>query len=146
MTTFERAKKKKEKQNKKKWWIIKTKNYTIPIYLLPLAIFIIPCDKLKKYVYNSMAWSEEKAKKVLDKMLPRRLEWDDDEGNYYCYIRKWGWWYSQNNVPLIYRKWTNKFNYELRKYFVEKYEHEYYTKTVLNDDDEWYLIIFIDKT
>jgi hypothetical protein len=82
MTTFERAKKKKEKQNKKKWWVIKTKNYAIPIYLLPLAIFAIPCDKLKKYFYNSMTWSEEKAKKVLDKMLPRRLEWNEEEKHY----------------------------------------------------------------
>lgn len=145
MTTFERAKKKKEKQNKKKWWVIKTKNYAIPIYLLPLAIFAIPCDKLKKYFYNSTTWSEEKAKKVLDKILPRRLEWNEEEKHYYCYVRKFGWWYSQNNVPLIHRKWVNKFSHKLREYFVEKYEHEYYTKEVL-DDYDWHLIIFTEKT
>jgi hypothetical protein len=48
-------------------------------------------------------------------------------------------------VPLIYRKWVNKFSHKLREYFVEKYEHEYYTKEVL-DDYDWHLIIFTDKT
>lgn len=148
MKTFEQVKKRTEKReknkNKKKWWIIKTENYTIPIYFLPFAIFIIPFDKLKNYIYNSMTWNEEKAKKVLDKMLPRILEWNKEENHYWCHIRKYGWWYSQKRIPFYYKKWTNKFSYELKKYLIEKYELEYYTKEVL-DDYDWYLIIFTEK-
>lgn len=91
-----------------------------------------------------MTWNEEKAKKVLDKMLPRILEWNKEENHYWCHIRKYGWWYSQNRIPFYYRKWTNKFSYELKKYLIEKYELKYYTKEIL-DDYDWHLIIFTEK-
>lgn len=147
MATFDKVKTRTERKNKKQWWVIKTKNYNIPIYLLPIALFIIPCDKIKtaidNYIWRKTFWTDEKANKMLDKMLPKILDYDKDDNDYRCYIRDWNFSFY-NYAPLFHKKWVRKFNDNLKDYLIERYENESYVKTV-QDDYDWKVIIFTEK-
>lgn len=148
MSTFEKAKIRTEKEkarkaknkNRKKWWIIKFDKYEFGFWLLPLAVFVIPFGKIKDALHKSIKWSDEKATKVLDKKLPKILKWDDENKNYYCYIRIFGWGlFSNPKSP-----WVKKYNYNLRDFLVKNYENENYIKTV-EEDYDWYYITFTEK-
>lgn len=149
MSTFEKAKIKTEKEkarkeknkNRKKWWVIKFDKYEFGFWLLPLAIFVIPFDKIKDAIYNSMKWNEKKATKKLDKMLLKMLKWDEENNNYYCYVRRDCWQLSANGKS----PWDKKFRYQLREFLISDYENENYIKTVEEDDCDWYYITFTEK-
>ena len=146
-TTFDKAKERqsKEKKNKKKWWIINTKNYSYYIWALPIIPFCWICDKIESLIDKSLKWNEEKAEKILNKTLPKILKWDDDEKNYYLYIRSY-YGFNWERVPFIYRKWSKKFSYRLKEYLLDKYENGLYTKKVEKKDyDDFYYIIFTEK-
>lgn len=146
MTNFDVVKKrtkKLEKLEKKgrrnKWWVIKYKKYTVPIYLLPLALILIPFYELKERYILSLSWSNEKAKKVIEKTLRKKLKWDEEEDVYYIYINKFGGTIFNTKSP-----WQKKFRYDLREELLETYEHENYIKKVEEDYDWWY-ITFTEK-
>ena len=144
-TTFDKAKEKGKNKNKKKWWIINTKDYSYYIWALPIIPFLWMFDKIESLIDKSLKWDEAKAKKILDKTLPKILEWDDDEKNYYLYIRRY-YGFNWERTPIIHRKWSKKFSYSLKEYFLEKYENELYTKRVETEDyNEWHYITFTEK-
>lgn len=146
-TTFNKAKERqnKEKKNKKKWWIINTKKYSYYIWALPIIPFCWMYDKIVNLIDKSRKWNEAKAEKILNKTLPKILKWDDDEKNYYLYIRHF-YGFNWERVPFIYRKWSKKFSYRLKEYLLDKYENELYIKKVETEDcNEWYYITFTEK-
>ena len=144
-TTFDKAKENGKKKNKKKWWIINTKDYSYYIWALPIIPFCWVYDKIVNLIDKSRKWDEAKAEKILNKTLPKILKWDDDEKNYYLYIRSY-YGFDWERVPFIYRKWSKKFSYCLKEYFLDKYENELYTKKVEKEDyDDFYYITFTEK-
>lgn len=141
---FDKVKNKKAKSKRNKWWIIKTKNYTIPLYLLPIALVVIPFYKINDFFEKQVKWSNKKANKVLDKWLLKVLEWDEDTKEYSRSINAIGNWFSYKSMPFGYRKWAWKFSRSLKTYLLEEYENPNYVKTVEKDYD-WYEIIFKEK-
>lgn len=87
-----------------------------------------------------MKWNEKKATKKLDKLLLKMLKWDEENNNYYCYVRKDCWQLSANGK----NPWVKKFRRQLREFLISDYENKNYIKTVENDDD-WYYITFTEK-
>lgn len=134
MADFNKAKK---NNNGKKWYVVSTKNYQVYFWALPILPIVIMINKLESCQYKRRVWSDEKAKKVLDKILPKVLEWvEKDDAFYYC--MGWSSWDLYNNAPFGYRRWVKKFNYELQKFIRYNYENEKYTKTIDNDGyDIW---------
>ena len=129
MANFNKA---KRTNNGKKWYVINTKNYQVYFWALPVLPVVIIIDKLKNWQYNHRTWNDKKAKKVLDKILPKVLEWvEEDNAFYYC--MDWPAWGLYNNAPIGYRNWVKKFRYELQKLIRDGYENEEYTKTVENN-------------
>ena len=144
-TTFDKAKENGKKKNKKKWWIINTKNYSYYIWALPIIPFCWVYDKIVNLIDKSRKWDEAKADKILNKTLPKMLKWDEEEKNYYLYIRSF-YGFNWERVPFIYRKWSKKFSYRLKEYLLDKYENELYTKKVEKEDyDDFYYITFTEK-
>ena len=145
MSKFEKAKKRalKRKSNNK-WWVIKTKNYNIPIYLLPIAVFLITYYKLKELHYKSLSCNEEQCKKALDKMLPKMLRWSVEDNYYYVHIGKYWGCDFYKYISIGKKTWAKKCRRELKDYLIEKYENKDYTKHVI-DDGEWWLITFTEN-
>lgn len=133
MKKFDYAKK---SNRRKRWWIIRIKNYNFYIWGLLFVPFILLSDKFKSWQYNRLEWNETTAKKVLDYVLPYKLEWVEEDNAYY-YCMDWIPSFAKH-APLSYKKWARKFNHQIAEYLRDKYEHENYIKSCENDGyDEW---------
>lgn len=141
MINFKEIEKRMEKeerkeQKKQSFWKyrIKTENYYILWWALPVAIPYIAYDKLKKLIYDKTPWSDERAKKVLDRVLSKELTLTTDETGKECYML-----FSnrvdftiKKNVSLRDRYWTEKFIYTLTNYLNDNYEIDGYKKEVVS--------------
>lgn len=138
MKTFEYAKTRKHF----KMPSIKTTNYNIPVWALPIAPFIIAYDKISKWANDRRVWDEEKARKVLDRALPYVLEYvAEDDAYWYC--MEWSEWRLADHAPLGLKKWAKKFFHNLHFYLEENYENPNYTKTIERDD--WQVWLKFEK-
>lgn len=130
MTTFDKAKT-KTKRNKK-WYVIKIKDYKFYIWAIPLVPLAIAIEKFNHWRYTRLVWNEEKATKILDKVLPKRLDWEE-ENNAFYYSMSWGYSILWRKAPLFHRQWARKFAYKLHQFIEKGYENVNYIKTIEKD-------------
>ena len=128
--TFDKAK--ETKSNKKRWYVINGKRYSYYIWALPLVPFVILCDALSQKANERRVWSAERATKVLNHVLPKMLEWVEEDNAYY-YCMDWGTSGLWEKAKRIDRKWARKWRYQLRDFIKEGYENENYSKSVEED-------------
>lgn len=138
MINFKEIEKRMEKEDRKRqsfWkYKIKTENYSILWWTLPVAIPYVAFDKLKNLYYEKIQWSDERGKKVLDRVLSKRLELTTDETGKECYMfftRIPNYTYKEC-ARLRDKLWSNKFGYNLSNYLADTYEIEGYKKEVVN--------------
>lgn len=131
MKNFEYAKNKKRII---KMPTIETNNYSIPLWALPIAPFIIAYDKFDKWNYKRQNWDEKKATKVLNYFLPYVIEYDKEKQAYY-YCMDWRYRGSDiaKKVPIGLKKWTKKFGFETLNYLENTYEKTDFLKTIEKD-------------
>ncbi len=131
MKDFEYAKN-KQTQKRKKWWVIKGKQYSYYIWALPLIPFVTLANKYKDWSYSRRVWSDGKATKILDYVLPYVLEYvEEDDAYYYCMQ-----WYTTSlwrRAPYFSRGWAKKFSSKLHSFIEEGYNKDGYIKTVEKD-------------
>ena len=127
-----------KKTNRKPWYIIHGKKYSYHIILLPIVPFVVLFDKIHDYNYKKMVWDEAKATKVLNKALPKVLDYFEEEKAFY-YGMHWGTYGLHHNAPIGYKKWAKKFAFHLQKFIENGYENPDYIKTVEEDEycDTW---------
>ena len=137
--TFDKAKSK----SKKKWWVVRINNYNFYLWGLPFVPFVLVQEKFSDWQYKRLTWDEAKATKMLNRILPKTLEWvEEDEAYYFC--MDWGYSNYLYKVPVWHRKWVRKFARELREFVRDGYENPQYIKECENDGyDEW--VKFIEK-
>lgn len=133
--TFDKAK--ETKSNKKPWYIIRGKRYSYYVWALPLVPFVTLYDVMSQRADKRRVWSAERATKVLNHVLPKVLEWvEEDKAYYYC--MDWGTSNLWRGAKRIDRKWARKHEYKLRDFIKEGYENEHYSKSVEKDYcDTW---------
>lgn len=142
MAQFDNAK--KEKKNNRKWYIINGKKYSYYIWALPILPIALLADKIKDYNYNRRVWSEEKATKVLDYVLPQVLEWvEENKAFYYC--MEWGHSQLWKKARRRDRKWAYKFDWRLHNFIKDGYENAGYIKSIEEDFYEIW-VKFVEKT
>lgn len=101
-------------------------------------------ERIKTKKYNNLVWSEEKAKKILDKILPKVLVYDTKNDEYY-FATNWNVrTLLVKYAPIRWKKWTDKFSSSLCKYLKDTYENKDYIKTI-EEDFEGSWIIFKEK-
>ena len=130
MKDFEKAKIKKQKRSPRRF------NIAGYDYLLWYEIPFVPFMLLSDWQYNRMKWDEKKATKVLNKILPAKLEWvPEDNAFYYCMD------YEPNGLvnkaPFYYKRWVGKFRYELHQFVAKGYQNADYNKTIIDDYGQW---------
>ena len=142
MAKFDKAK--KEKKNKRKWYIINGKKYSYYIWALPIIPFVLLVDKIQEEASKRRVWSEKRATKILDYVLPQVLEWvEEDNAFYYC--MQWGVSSLWRKARRRDRKWAFKFDWRLHNFIKDGYENAEYTKSIDKDyDDTW--VKFVEKT
>ena len=132
MASFNKAKK------EKKSWVINTKKYSYAWWAFPLIPIVEAVDYIENKIEDRRTWSDEKAKKVLDKILPKVLEYlEEEDAFYYCMC--WTEWELVDNAPLVHRKWVKKFRYDLHQFVLKGYENKDYDKTLIREYDETWI-------
>lgn len=134
MTKFDKA-----KQNNKKKVNLKVRigEYRVIFWALPIFPIFLAIEKIKDWHYNHLVWSEKKATKVLDKILPKVLEWAEKDNAYY-YCMEWGAYRLHERASIFYRAWAKKFSSKLQIYLRDAYENKNYTKEIEKEYyDEW---------
>lgn len=141
---FKKAKKKAERKKRSPWYIFKKGEWECFFLLIPLIPFAKLSKKIKTKKYNNLSWSDEKAKKVLDKTLPKTLMYDVNEDEYY-FGTDWNTRVLVENTPIRWRKWADKFSSSLYEYLKNTYENGSYIKTIEEScTGNW--VIFKEKT
>lgn len=143
MKSFDNAKKVKKSIAP----IFKTKNYSVYWYeipLLPALPFVALHRTYNNWKYSNMVWDEKIATKVLDKVLPQVLDWDEEDNVFY-YGMEWQLSSLWKKAPIRYRKWAKKFERQLHDFIRDGYENADYEKTVeiSNYDEVW--VKFVER-
>lgn len=132
MAKFNKVKK------EKKSWVINTKKYSYAWWALPLIPIVEVADYIENKIEDRRTWSDEKAKKVLDKILPKVLDYVEEENAFY-YCMCWTEWGLVDNAPLVHREWVKKFKYDLHQFVLKGYENKDYDKTLIREYDETWI-------
>lgn len=129
MASFDKAKVKKAKKGLPRICI---GDYQVIFFALPLLPIVMLLDALHDWQYNRLVWSEEKATKALDAILPRVLEWvEEDNAFYYC--ADWSGTALIDKAPFRYKKWVKKYYWRLHDFVKDGYQNPDYDKTVEDD-------------
>jgi hypothetical protein len=144
-----KAMNKKEPKTSKfrEWW--KKNNYKVyRIVFFPIWIASILIAKITKWLNSRQAWSDERAKEILDYYIPRRANWDAEEQEFYFFDNGFGW--SLNSAKRYLKRKDRRFweihngwrGGDIRDYLIEEFELEGFTKEVCDCSDSWTEIIF----
>ena len=140
-------KKKKNKSTFHEWWN-KNDYKVLRVIFFPVWIEMIISEKIQKKLDARQVWSEERVKAILDYYIPRRADWDAEENEFYFFDNGMGW---SMNLAKRYlkrkdRRWWKKYvgwcGGDIRKYLIEKFELEGFTKEVVSDYFDQTEIIF----
>ena len=92
----------------------------------------VPCCRLDDWRYDHRQWNEKKATKVLNKILPSKLEWVPQKNAFYYDMDREPYGLVRN-APFYYKKWVEKFRYDLHYFVRDGYQNVNYIKTVIDE-------------
>lgn len=130
MKDFEKAKIRKQRKSPRRF---KFAGYS---YLMWYEVPLVPICLLQDWLYDRRQWDEKKATKVLNKILPSKLEWVPEENAFY-YCMDWEPYGLVSKTPFYYKKWVEKFRYPLHNFIRDGYENPNYVKTIEDDCEQW---------
>ena len=127
-------------KNKKPWYIIYGKQFTYYVWAFPLLPFAI----LAKKIRESRKWCPRKAEKIINRGLPKMLDYDEENNSYY-YFMDWGTSWMYEYAPFYLKAWARHFQYRIKLYLLEIYEHPMYEKIVIEDEYDGKILVFSKK-
>lgn len=130
-----------------KWW--RANGYKVMrVILFPIWWGMKAKDKIEKYLNSKCEWNEERAKEILDYYVPRVSSWNAEEQTFYFFDNGMGWEMKlrHKQIKPKDRRWwkVNTFYYggKVRKYLIDNYELEGFSKTVGDTTDGYTDISF----
>ena len=138
---------KNKKHPVRKWWN-KNGYKVMRVIFFPIWAWMVISEKIQKKLNARQVWSEERVNIILNYYIPRRAEWDVEEKEFYFFDNGYGW---GMNLAKKYLKrkdrrwWKNHTHWgggDVRKYLVEKFELEGFTKKVLSNYSDQTEIVF----
>lgn len=130
-----------------KWW--NANDYKVMrIVFFPIYWGIKAKEKINNYLNSKCEWNEEKANEILSYYIPRKANWDEEDKTFYFFDNGYGWGAKshQKKIKLKDRRWWNNHRGwtggKIRKYLIEEFELEGFTKEVGDTGDGWTEISF----
>lgn len=116
---------KREQHSFVKWW--HRNSYKIfRIILFPIWFIVLIRNEVHESIYKNMEWSDSRTVRILDKILPYKVEICDDE---LCYCAEWSNpWATGRHLHFSDKIYGRKFNYEILEYLKSKYQIDGYEK------------------
>ena len=138
--------KKNKKHPFRKWWN-KNGYKVMRVIFFPIWFGIVAKNKINKYLTSQQKWSNERAEQILNYYIPRRADWCEEDKTFYFYDNGMGWGHlAKKYIKLKDRRWWNNYSDpwggEIRRYLIDEFELEGFTKKLGNCDDGWTEINF----
>lgn len=118
---------------------------TLRVVTLPLYGVSLVRNKVDNWNYNRLLWNDKKAEEILNYYIPRVAEWDKEEKAFYMFDNGMGW--REKNIKLKDRKWWKKFarpfGGKVRKYLINDFELEGFSKEVRDCSNGWTEVVFV---
>jgi len=132
----------------RKWW--KANGYKVMrVILFPIWWGMKAKDKIEKYLNSKCEWNEERAKEILDYYVPRVSSWNAEEQTFYFFDNGMGWTCCIKKIKIKDRRWwklnTYGFGGDVRKYLINDYELEGFSKVLVDVTDGYTGILFEKK-
>ena len=130
----------------RKWW--RKNGYKINrVILFPLWFMILAKDKINSYLDSKQTWNENRANNILNYYVPRYAKWYEEEEEFYFFDNGWGWEMCCAK-EILKRKdrrfWKCNTN-TIRRYLIDTFELDGFTKQILTDDNWTELIFKLNK-
>ena len=138
----------KKEHKIRKWW--HKNGYKIwRVVLFPVRLGIQAWNKINSHLNAKQKWSEKRATEILNYYIPRRAEWDEEDQCFYFFDNGMGW-----NIKLAKRYLKLKdrrfwkvncawWGSKMRKFLMNKFELEGFTKELGNCSNGWTDVTFI---
>ena len=131
----------------KKWWN-KNGYKAMRVILFPIWWGVCTKNKIDSYLNSRNQWSEERANEIFNYYIPRHAEWSEEEKTFFICHNFYGWHFESAKKHLKFKdrrfwKMNNGFGGgELRRYLINSFELEGFTKEVNDCDSDWTEIAF----
>ena len=126
-----------------KWW--KKNDYKVyRVIFFPLWIASAIKDKITNYLNSKQIWNEERANDILNYYVPRYCEWDNDKKEFYFFDNGNGWkmYFAKKILKRKDRRFWKCNTPLIRRYLIDIFELEGFSKRILTDNWDWTEIIF----
>ena len=138
--------KKNKKHPIRKWWN-KNGYKVMRVVLFPIWIGMVIKEKINKYLNSRQAWSDKRAKEILNYYVPRKASWCEEDKTFYFFDNGMGWGnLSKKHLKLKDRRWWKVhcgfWGGDIRHYLIDKFELEGFTKELGNCDEGWTEVSF----
>ena len=137
----------KKEAKGRRWW--RKNGYKVMrVVFFPIWIGIKVKEKIRIHLNSKLEWSEERADKILNYYIPRKVKWSVEDKTFYFADNGMGWGmgYNQKKIKLRDRRWwrryTSAWGGEVRNYLIKKFELEGFEKIVGDTYDCWTEITF----
>ena len=143
-----KAMNRKEKKHPVRNWWNKNGYKVMRVIFFPIWIGSVITEKVQKKLNARQVWSEERVSKILNYYIPRRAEWDAEAKEFFLFDNGYGWSmnlakkYLKRKDRRWWKKHTGWCGGDIRKYLIEKFELEGFTKEVISDYCDQTEIIF----
>lgn len=122
----------------KEWWS-KNDYKVLRVIFFPLWIYQIIQSKSNKWANARQEWDEKRAAEILSYYIPRVADWNGD--HFWFFDNGYGWSHSKRKVKRkdrrFWKVWANCWGGEIRKYLIEKFELDGFTKEVEDTYDNF---------
>ena len=131
----------------RKWWN-KSDYRVYRIIFFPIWIASILGAKITMWLNSRQAWSNERVNEILNYYVPRFAEWDAEKQEFYFFDNGYGWslHYAKRYLKRKDRRFWEIHNGawggDIRRYLIDEFELEGFTKEIGNCSDSWTEIIF----
>lgn len=130
-----------------RWWR-KNGHIICRILLFPAWFFIVAKEKINKRLNERTAWSEERTKEILNYYIPRRCHWHPENKTLSFFDNGEGWhmYFAKHILKRKDRRYWKKYGShwtgDIRKYLINKFELDGFTKEIEDGPVEWTTITF----
>ena len=139
---------KEKKTSAFKIWWGKNDYKVYRIIFFPLWIISIIFEKISRNLNEKNFWSEKRANEILSYYVPRSSEWYAEEQEFYFFDNGYGW--SINRAKRYLKRKDRRFwkvnngcsGGRIRRFLIDEFELEGFTKEIGNCSDSWTEIIF----
>lgn len=132
-------------------WYRKNAYKIYRVIFFPIWLAYEAKTKIRRYLNAQTVWSDERANEILSYYIPRRSKWCAEDNQFYFFDNGMGWGmkctlkYIKLKDRRFWKKFTSAWGGDIRKYLIDKFELEGFTKEVGNIYDSETEITFTLK-